>query len=114
MRAYEDEFATETADAFCDTHPQLMTRHILRLFIPRSAGWIRWRRRNWWNGIGRRFRGLAEVRTYSRLCHRYLRKKSPLNFDAASNMAEEKSQTLGRAVPAPLARKQRRVKGQLR
>src|SRR5947209_7893172 len=32
----------------------------------------------------------------------------------ALNNREEQSQTQGRAVPAPLARKQRRVKGQLR
>jgi len=30
--AYGNTFPTESADAFCDTHPQLMTRHILRLF----------------------------------------------------------------------------------
>jgi hypothetical protein len=32
MRAYGSTFPTETSDAFCDAHPQLMTRHILRLF----------------------------------------------------------------------------------
>src|SRR5690349_5856997 len=32
MRAYGDAFPTANADAFCDTHPQLMTRHVLRLF----------------------------------------------------------------------------------
>jgi hypothetical protein len=32
LRAYEEAFPTTTADAFCDTHPQLMTRHVLRLF----------------------------------------------------------------------------------
>jgi hypothetical protein len=32
MRAYAETFPTATADAFCDTHPQLMTRHVLRLF----------------------------------------------------------------------------------
>ena len=32
MRAYGDTFPTATPDAFCDTHPQLMTRHVLRLF----------------------------------------------------------------------------------
>ena len=31
-RAYGETFPTPTADAFCDTHPQLMTRHVLRLF----------------------------------------------------------------------------------
>jgi hypothetical protein len=30
--AYGPVLPTATADAFCDTHPQLMTRHILRLF----------------------------------------------------------------------------------
>ena len=30
MRAYPGEYPS--ADAFCDTHPQLMTRHCLRLF----------------------------------------------------------------------------------
>jgi len=32
MRAYGEAFPVENADAFCDTHPQLMTRHALRLF----------------------------------------------------------------------------------
>jgi hypothetical protein len=32
MRAYGDTFPTPTADAFCDAHPQLLTRHALRLF----------------------------------------------------------------------------------
>jgi hypothetical protein len=32
MAAYSGEFPTPTADAFCDTHPQLMTRSVLRLF----------------------------------------------------------------------------------
>ena len=32
MRAYGERFPTDNADAFCDTHPQLMTRHVLRLF----------------------------------------------------------------------------------
>lgn len=32
MRAYGGTFPTPTADAFCDAHPQLMTRHALRLF----------------------------------------------------------------------------------
>jgi hypothetical protein len=32
MRAYRQAFPTADADAFCDTHPQLMTRHALRLF----------------------------------------------------------------------------------
>ena len=32
MQAYEATFPTATADGFCDTHPQLMTRHVLRLF----------------------------------------------------------------------------------
>jgi len=30
--AYESAMPTSNADAFCDTHPQLMTRHVLRLF----------------------------------------------------------------------------------
>src|SRR5439155_21141806 len=32
MRAYGEPFATPDADRFCDTHPQMMTRHSLRLF----------------------------------------------------------------------------------
>ena len=32
MRAYGQPFPSPDADAFCDTHPQLMTRHALRLF----------------------------------------------------------------------------------
>jgi outer membrane protein assembly factor BamD (BamD/ComL family) len=32
MRSYDDAFAIANADAFCDAHPQLMTRHVLRLF----------------------------------------------------------------------------------
>jgi hypothetical protein len=32
MAAYGDAFPTPTADAFCDAHPQLMTRNALRLF----------------------------------------------------------------------------------
>jgi hypothetical protein len=32
MRAYGETFRTPTADSFCDAHPQLMTRHVLRLF----------------------------------------------------------------------------------
>ncbi|MDB5333366.1 MAG: hypothetical protein JWP03_4517 [Phycisphaerales bacterium] len=32
MTAYGQTFPTPTADGFCDTHPQLMTRHALRLF----------------------------------------------------------------------------------
>ena len=32
MAAYEPAFPSKNADAFCDTHPQLMTRHVLRLF----------------------------------------------------------------------------------
>jgi hypothetical protein len=32
MRAYGDVFPTPDADAFCDTHPQLLHRHALRLF----------------------------------------------------------------------------------
>lgn len=30
--AYGSTFPTPSADAFCDTHPQLMTKHVLRLF----------------------------------------------------------------------------------
>ncbi|HEY7089786.1 MAG TPA: hypothetical protein VH518_16940 [Tepidisphaeraceae bacterium] len=30
--AYGHTFPTTSADHFCDTHPQLLTRHILRLF----------------------------------------------------------------------------------
>ena len=32
MTAYGRTHPAETADAFCDVHPQLMTRHALRLF----------------------------------------------------------------------------------
>jgi hypothetical protein len=32
LHAYGKNVPTPTADAFCDTHPQLMTRHALRLF----------------------------------------------------------------------------------
>jgi hypothetical protein len=32
MAAYEEALPAPTADAFCDAHPQLMTRHALRLF----------------------------------------------------------------------------------
>ena len=32
MSAYAKEFPTSSADHFCDTHPQLMTRSVLRLF----------------------------------------------------------------------------------
>jgi hypothetical protein len=32
MAAYGPVMPTPNADAFCDTHPQLMTKHILRLF----------------------------------------------------------------------------------
>ncbi len=32
IAAYDGTFPTATADAFCDTHPQLMTRNVLRLF----------------------------------------------------------------------------------
>ena len=32
MAAYGDAFPTPTADAFCEVHPQLMTRNALRFF----------------------------------------------------------------------------------
>jgi hypothetical protein len=32
ISAYGKAMPTQTADSFCDTHPQLMTRNILRLF----------------------------------------------------------------------------------
>jgi hypothetical protein len=32
MAGYGEAMPTPTADAFCDTHPQLMTRNVLRLF----------------------------------------------------------------------------------
>ena len=32
MKAYGDAMPTDTADAFCDTHPQLLSKHVLRLF----------------------------------------------------------------------------------
>lgn len=31
-RAYAETHAVDSADAFCDMHPQLMTKHALRLF----------------------------------------------------------------------------------
>ena len=45
MGAYGEMFPTPDADEFCDAHPQLMTRHALRLFYspqrrmdPRAKG----------------------------------------------------------------------------
>jgi hypothetical protein len=32
MQAYERLLPTATADAFCDAHPQLLSKHVLRLF----------------------------------------------------------------------------------
>lgn len=32
MCAYEETHPAETADEFCDTHPQLMSKHVLRFF----------------------------------------------------------------------------------
>ena len=32
MRAYGGVFPADDSEAFCDAHPQLMTRHALRLF----------------------------------------------------------------------------------
>jgi hypothetical protein len=32
MRAYERTHPVRTADEFCDTHPQLMSKHVLRFF----------------------------------------------------------------------------------
>lgn len=32
MKAYESTFPTPNADSFCDTHPHLLNKHILRLF----------------------------------------------------------------------------------
>jgi hypothetical protein len=32
MQAYGEVFPTIDGEAFCATHPQLMTRHVLRLF----------------------------------------------------------------------------------
>lgn len=32
ISAYGSEFPTPDADSFCDTHPQLMHKHVLRLF----------------------------------------------------------------------------------
>ena len=32
MSEYESVFPTKTADEFCDTHPQLLSKHILRFF----------------------------------------------------------------------------------
>jgi hypothetical protein len=33
IAAYEPVFPTSSADAFCDTHPHLLNRHVLRLFF---------------------------------------------------------------------------------
>lgn len=33
MNAYEGIFPSANADAFCDTHPQLRTKHLMRLFF---------------------------------------------------------------------------------
>jgi hypothetical protein len=45
MRAYEKTHPVDCADAFCDTHPQLMSKHVLRFFYspgrrmdPRAKG----------------------------------------------------------------------------
>jgi hypothetical protein len=32
MNAYGEKLPTDNADSFCDTHPQLLNKHILRLF----------------------------------------------------------------------------------
>ena len=32
MQAYAATHSVGDADSFCDTHPQLMTKHVLRLF----------------------------------------------------------------------------------
>jgi len=32
IKAYNDYFPAANADAFCDNHPQLMCKHVLRLF----------------------------------------------------------------------------------
>jgi hypothetical protein len=32
MQAYAQTHPVDSADSFCDTHPQLMSKHILRLF----------------------------------------------------------------------------------
>ena len=32
MQSYGEAFPTKDSNEFCDTHPQLLTRHILRLF----------------------------------------------------------------------------------
>jgi hypothetical protein len=36
MHAYGKVFPTPDSDSFCDTHPQLMTRHALRFFYSRE------------------------------------------------------------------------------
>lgn len=39
MSAYGEMFPTPTADAFCDTHPQLLSKHLLRLYYsPQRRG----------------------------------------------------------------------------
>ncbi len=32
IRTYNEVYPTADSETFCDTHPQLMTRHVLRLF----------------------------------------------------------------------------------
>ncbi len=32
MAAYDEAIPTTGADSFCDAHPELMTRHVLRIF----------------------------------------------------------------------------------
>lgn len=37
MHAYGEVLVTTDANSFCETHPQLLTRHVLRLFYSPSA-----------------------------------------------------------------------------
>ncbi|HEV3418616.1 MAG TPA: hypothetical protein VG056_17470 [Pirellulales bacterium] len=37
IQAYSDAFPTPDADSFCEAHPQLMTRHVLRLFYSQAC-----------------------------------------------------------------------------
>ena len=45
MKTYGDLFPTTSADQFCDTHPQLMSKHALRFFYSPPAACTQTRRR---------------------------------------------------------------------
>jgi hypothetical protein len=46
MSAYDSVLTTDGADAFCDAHPQLMTRHVCGCITRPSGGCTRWPRRS--------------------------------------------------------------------